>query len=126
MSSSVSSIAKFSSASMQQSVDVQQSNSNNQQQPINSQQNQRQAQQPVNNNQQPVNTQQSNQQQYTEQGHYPMWKEGNVYCAQLPNGKVMKQTFADGSDPGTYQGDPQVQYETAQLQDQWNKEHGIN
>ena len=84
--------------------------------------------QAVQQTQQPVTTQQPAQQnqQYTEQGHYPTWKEGNVYCAQLPDGTVMKQTFADGDDPGTYQGNPEVQRETAQMQNQWNKEHGIN
>ena len=37
----------------------------------------------------------------------------------------MKQTFADGDDPGSYQGNPEVQRETAQMQEQWNKQHGI-
>lgn len=97
-----------------QNTDIQQQSStqqNNQQQA---------AQQPQ------QNAQQNNQQQYTEQGHYPTWKEGNVYCAQLPDGTVMKQTFADGDDPGSYQGNPEVQHETAQMQEQWNKQHGIN
>lgn len=61
------------------------------------------------------NTNQENQ-QYTEQGHYPTWKKGNTYYAKLPNGKVMEQTTNDGSDPGQYMGDPQVQYETDLIQ----------
>lgn len=65
-------------------------------------------------------------QQYTAQGHYPTWKVGNVYYAKLPDGTVMQQTFADGDDPGSYQGNPEVQRETDQLQDQWAKEHGLN
>lgn len=65
-------------------------------------------------------------QQYTAQGHYPTWKVGNVYYAKLPDGTVMQQTFADGDDPGSYQGNPEVQRETDQLQDQWLKEHGLN
>ena len=44
----------------------------------------------------------------------------------MPDGTVMKQTFADGDDPGSYQGNPEVQRETAQMQEQWNKQHGIN
>lgn len=65
-------------------------------------------------------------QQYTAQGHYPTWKVGNVYYAKLPDGTAMQQTFADGDDPGSYQGNPEVQRETDQLQDQWAKEHGLN
>lgn len=61
-------------------------------------------------------------QQYTDQGHYPMWKKGNIYYAQLPDGTIMSETFADGSDPGTYEGDPEVQHETDELQEQWLKE----
>lgn len=76
------------------------------------------------NNQQNTQVQNQATQQYTEQGHYPMWKEGDVYCAQLPNGVIMRQTFEGGEDPGTYMGDPQVQYETNQLQSQWLREHG--
>ena len=62
-------------------------------------------------------------QQYTEQGHYPMWKKGNVYYAQLPDGTVMSETFTDGKDPGTYEGDPEVQKETDEMQDAWLKAH---
>lgn len=76
-------------------------------------------------NKQPVNNS-TNNQQYTPQGHYPMWKQGNVYYAKLPDGTVMSETFADGSDPGTYEGDPEVQRETDQMQDQWCKEHNLN
>ncbi len=34
----------------------------------------------------------------------------------------MSETFADGSDPGTYEGNPEVQHETDELQEQWLKE----
>lgn len=64
-------------------------------------------------------------QQYTVQGHYPTWRVGNVYYAKLPDGTVMQQTFVNGDDPGSYQGNPEVQRETGQLQDQWAKEHGM-
>ncbi|OAQ06370.1 hypothetical protein A3O17_01020 [Ligilactobacillus aviarius] len=129
-----SSSAKSSSSSMKssssltssvaQSAPATNANTQNQQQ----KQNNDVQPQAVQQTQQAVTPQQPVQQnqQYTEQGHYPTWKEGNVYCAQLPDGTVMKQTFADGDDPGTYQGNPEVQRETAQMQNQWNKEHGIN
>ena len=119
-SSSASSTAQSTPATNVNAQQQQQNQNVNAQHQTNAQQNQQAAQQPQ------QNVQQNNQQQYTEQGHYPTWKEGNVYCAQLPDGTVMKQTFADGDDPGTYQGNPEVQRETAQMQEQWNKEHGIN
>ena len=119
-SSSASSTAQSTPATNVNAQQQQQNQNVNAQHQTNAQQNQQAAQQPQ------QNVQQNNQQQYTEQGHYPTWKEGNVYCAQLPDGTVMKQTFADGDDPGTYQGNPEVQHETAQMQEQWNKEHGIN
>ena len=62
-------------------------------------------------------------QQYTEQGHYPMWKKGSIYYAQLPDGTVMSETFAGGEDPGTYEGNPEVQKETDELQKEWLKAH---
>ena len=38
----------------------------------------------------------------------------------------MSQTFVGGDDPGCYQGDPQVQKETNELQTQWLKEYPQN
>lgn len=136
-SSSKSSSLSMSSSSSVVSSTAQTSSIENTQQPQNTAAaNNQQSQTVTQQNQQQTATQQStqsdqqnqpnNQQQYTEQGHYPTWKEGNVYCAQLPDGTIMRQTFADSNDPGSYQGNLEVQHETAQMQDQWNKEHGIN